>query len=191
MQKQIAFFLVTLLISATAVSQQPRVKGVLIVVRDTATGKKGYRNKAGKIVIPLGKYTDCTTDRFRDYAIVGIQGKGFFAIDRQERILYEVFFFDNGPDYASDGLFRIVEDGKIGYAYKSSGKIAIKPQFPCAWPFEHGVAKVALDCQDRAIGEYHAWDSDKWFYINKAGITVTLSEKQSAAYEEALGQFGH
>ena len=186
MQRTATILLVTLLIGATTVAQKP-----WILVQDTATGKYGYRNGAGKMVIPFGKYADCITDTFRGYAIVMYSGLAFVGIDRQEHILYHVLVIDNGPDYPSDGFFRIVKDGKIGYAYTSTGKIAIQPQFPCAWPFEHGVAKVALDCQEQGMGEYHAWDSNHWFFINKAGVKVNLSTKKSAAYEQALEQFGH
>ena len=60
---------------------------------------------------------------------------------------HKVFRFDNGPDYTSDGLFRILVENKIGYADSATGKIVINPQFECAWPFEHGVAKVSVDCE--------------------------------------------
>jgi len=94
------------------------------------------------------------------------------AIDRQEHILYQVFIFDNGPDDTSDGLFRILVNNRIGYANYSTGKIVINPQFGCAWPFEHGIAKVSIDCQKRSDGEHSTWFSNNWFYISKAGKKV-------------------
>ena len=140
-------FLVGLMISLKTTGQERTNKGVLILLSDSATNTYGYRNESGKIVIPMGRYPVCYTDTFRDYAIVLKPGIGFVGIDRQERVLYSVFIFDNGPDESSDGLFRVRVAGKMGYADAVTGKIAIKPQFACAWPFEHGVAKVALDCQ--------------------------------------------
>jgi hypothetical protein len=166
------FSLLVILIRSTTVGQAPGEKGVLIRVTNSATNTHGYRNEAGKIVIPMGKYSDCYTDTFRNYAIVVISGRGIVAIDRRSRVLYDVFIFDNGPDYPADGLFRIRANGKIGYADETTGKIAIKPQFACAWPFENGVAKVAMHCQTQSHGEHSIWTSDEWFYINKDGVRV-------------------
>ena len=54
------------------------------------------------------------------------QGK-VVAIDRNERILFEAYLFDNGPDYTSEGLFRIIHDGKIGFA-NENGEVVIAPR---------------------------------------------------------------
>ena len=67
------------------------------------------------------------TDTFRTYAIVAGKNFVFVAIDRQQKVLYNVFPFDNGPDYASDGLFRILKNNKIGYADELTGKVIINP----------------------------------------------------------------
>ena len=171
-------FLVGLMISLKTTGQERTNKGVLILLSDSATNTYGYRNESGKIVIPMGRYPVCYTDTFRDYAIVLKPGIGFVGIDRQERVLYSVFIFDNGPDEPSDGLFRVRATGKIGYADAATGKIIIKPQFACAWPFDHGVAKVALDCQTRSDGEHSTWVSDHWFYVNKKGVRVNLATKR-------------
>ena len=80
-----------------------------------------------------------------------------------------MFPFDNGPDYAADGLFRIMTNNKIGYADEATGKVIIKPQFDCAFPFENGVAKVGLNCTTHSDGEHSYWTSDNWFYIDKKG----------------------
>jgi len=178
MQRFRVIFIVILVISLKTVGQPQRDKGVLILVFDSATGTYGYRNEAGKIVIPLGKYSVCYTDTFRNYAIVLKSGKGFVGIDRQDRVLYSVFIFDNGPDESSDGLFRIRAAGKIGYADTATGEIVIRPQFACAWPFEKGIAKVALECQTRSDGEHSTWISDHWFFINKDGIRVNTKTKK-------------
>ncbi len=147
-------------------------KDILISFVDTVKDEYGYKNLNGDTIIPLGKYSICFTDTFKTYAIVAIPHKGFVAIDRQENILYNVFPFDNVPDYVSDGLFRILIDGKIGYADSATGKIIIKPQFECAWQFENGIAKVSMDCKTQSDGEHSTWLSEKWFYIDKTGKTV-------------------
>lgn len=147
-------------------------KDYLISFTDTITNEYGYKNSKGDIVIALGKYEKCFTDTLKTYAIVVKPNSGFVAINRQENVLYEVFPFDNGPDYPSDGLFRIIENNKIGYANSLTGKVVIKPQFDCAWPFENGVAKVSNDCKIQIEGEHYSWVSDSWFYIDKTGKKV-------------------
>jgi hypothetical protein len=72
----------------------------------------------------------------------------------------------------ADGLFRIIINNKIGYADSGTGKIVIKPQFACAWPFENGRAKVSANCKTQSYGEHSTWFSDKWFYIDKKGRKV-------------------
>jgi hypothetical protein len=139
---------------------------------DTVKDEYGYKNMQGDTVIQLGKYNMCFTDTFRTYAIVLKPNFGFVAIDRQQKILYKVFPFDNGLDYTSDGLFRIVEDNKIGYANSSTGKIIIKPQYECAFPFDKGIAKVSLTCKTQSDGEHSIWLSKSWFYIDKKGRKV-------------------
>ena len=139
---------------------------------DANSDNYGYADRNGKTVIPLGKYTMCFTDTFRTYAIVLKEQSGFVAIDRQENILYNVFPFDNGPDYVEDGLFRIIENHKIGFADAKTGAVIIKPQFDCAFPFENGKAKVSTDCKSQFRGEHQIWISEKWFYIDKSGRMI-------------------
>ncbi len=139
---------------------------------DTVKGEHGYKNQNGDIVIPPGTYSLCFTDTFKTYAIVAKPDFGFAAIDRQENILYKVFPYDNGPDYSSDGLFRIMENNKIGFADSRTGEIVIRPRFDCAFPFENGVAKVSVDCRTQADGEHNTWLSETWYYIDKTGKKV-------------------
>ena len=131
----------------------------------------GYINEKGDTVIPAGKYLMCFTDTFRTYAIVA-DTSGIIGIDRQENILYQVYQYDNGPDYPAEGFFRIIDNDKIGYADLVTGKIIIAPQFKCASPFEDGVAEVSTDCKKIPIGEYFTWESDHWYYIDKKGNKV-------------------
>ncbi len=139
---------------------------------DTTKDEYGYKNQNGDTIIELGKYNFCFTDTFKTYAIVADKNFGFVAIDRRQNILYKVFPFDNGPDYAVDGLFRIMTNNKVGYADEATGKVIIKPQFDCAFPFENGIAKVGLNCTTHSDGEHSYWTSDNWFYINKKGRKV-------------------
>ena len=90
---------------------------------------------------------------------------------------YAVYQYDNGNDYVKDGTIRIVDtqSGKIGYA-TPDGKVLIKPQYAYGYPFENGTAKVTYEGEQKAVtdshGEYHYWDSDNWFYIDKQGNPI-------------------
>lgn len=90
---------------------------------------------------------------------------------------YQIYRYDNGNDYASDGLVRIIDTktGKIGYA-TTDGKVVIAPQFSFGFPFHNGVAKVTHSGHHSPVhgsdGEYHSFESDHWFYIDKQGYEV-------------------
>lgn len=141
---------------------------VLVVTQPDSTGESGYRNRNNEVIIPIGKYAQCLTDTFRTHAIVMTKNDNkWVVIDRSEKQLYEVFPYDNGPDYPSEGLFRILKDGKIGYADATTYAIVILPQFDCAYPFENGKAKVSTDCQTAGEGEHREWTSDAWRYIDR------------------------
>lgn len=134
----------------------------------------GYVNPAGDTIVPVGKYMLCLTDTIRTFGIVAPNTPDFSAyhgIDKQGRLLYEIPNYDNGPDWLADGLFRVIRNGKIGYA-DEEGYIKIDPQFECANPFDEGRAKVALDCELIPDGEYTRMESEEWFYIDRSGKKV-------------------
>ncbi|MFT5819651.1 MAG: hypothetical protein ACI8ZM_000876 [Crocinitomix sp.] len=129
----------------------------------------GYVNYLGDTVVPIGKYQVVRTDTLKDFAIVMNQDYDWIGIDKAENKLFEIFVFEQGPDYIKDGLFRIVADDKIGYA-NEQGEIVIPPIYSCAVPFENGKAIVAFDCSTiQNDPEHWSWDSDEWFYIDKLG----------------------
>lgn len=156
----------------TSCSQTNNNYEYLLSFTDTATEEYGYKNKNGDIIISSGKYEVCFTDTFKTYAIVLKPSYGFVAIDRQENVLYKVFLYDSGPDYPSNGLFRIIKNNKIGFANSSSGQIIIEPQFDCAFPFENGIAKVSTNCKTQVDEEHSIWVSNNWYYIDKKGEIV-------------------
>ncbi len=133
----------------------------------------GYVNLAGDTIIPIGKYLVCWDDTIKNFGIVYGESDsvGLIAIDPAGHLLYEVYRYDNGPDWVEDGLFRIIRNGKIGYA-DEDGMIKIKPQFACADQFSDGRARVALHCDLIPDGEHTLQKSEEWFYIDKAGEKV-------------------
>jgi hypothetical protein len=130
--------------------------------------ESGYVNINGDTIIPIGKYYYCYSDTLKYFAIVLDKGKKCIAIDKEENILFEVFWYDNGPDYFSEGLFRIIKNGKIGFADRN-GQIIIEPIYECATPFENGKSKVAFDCYLKEFGEYKRMESNEWFFIDNKG----------------------
>lgn len=132
----------------------------------------GYVNQKLDTVIPIGKYFHCYLDTVYTYAIVtDTNSSEIYAIDQNENRLYDIYWFDNGPDYIKEGLFRIKRNNKIGYA-NTEGQIIIQPQFDCANQFENGKAKVTYDCELKKVGEYNEMYSDNWFYIDKSGQRI-------------------
>jgi len=139
----------------------------------------GYVNQKGDTVIPVGKYPYCFSDTITSFGIVGIREENAskiktIAIDTKEKILYEVYWFDNGPDWPEEGLFRIITDGKIGYADKE-GRVVIKPQFACAEQFKDQKARVTYSCdltKKLAKDEHTSMVSNGWFYIGKNGKKI-------------------
>ena len=133
--------------------------------------KCGYVDKNGRVKIPLGKYRICFTDTFKHFAVVLDDNNRFAAINKEQNVLFYVLPFDNGPDYTSEGLFRIIDKGKIGYA-NMKGEIVIKPTYQCALPFEDGKAKVTRKCEYRMKDEHPYLVSSEWFFIDHSGKKV-------------------
>ncbi|MBN2280241.1 MAG: WG repeat-containing protein [Candidatus Marinimicrobia bacterium] len=138
----------------------------------------GYVDKKGNFMVPPGKYERCLTDTFRSYAIVSFRDKpDLVGIDKEGNILFTVFPYDNGPDYISEGTFRVTENTKIGFA-DTTGTIIIPPIYDFAFKFEKGLALVNIgghrvssnpadpDC------EYYTWTGGHWGVIDKNGKVV-------------------
>jgi hypothetical protein len=139
------------------------------ISKEFEANKCGYMDSSGKLIIPLGKYTFCYSEKFDKMAIVSISNKpGFYAINRKEVILFEVLAYDNGPDEFKDGLVRIRKDGKIGFA-NEKGEIIISPQFDAALPFSKGYAAVCIGGVIELQGEYSVRINGKWGLIDKSG----------------------
>jgi hypothetical protein len=142
---------------------------LLFAKQNSKTQLYAYYDATGHKV--LGDYEFIFTDTITQYGIV--QDKGYFLIDKTGKHHFEIYPFDNGPDYPSEGLYRIIENGKIGYVDSLSSKLVIKPQYDCGFPFEHGKAKVSLACKTVNEGEHSSWESENWFYIDKKGTILT------------------
>ena len=104
--------------------------------------------------------------RFRKQTHVAINAKG--------EVLYHTYWFDNGPDFIEDGLYRIRNAaGKIGYADGFTGRMVIAPQYACAFAFENGVAQVALSGEVVREDAEHSVCVGDYFKIDKQGKRIT------------------
>lgn len=134
-----------------------------------------YVNKKGDTIIAAGEFDNCFSSIFTTFAYVSderFKDKGMVAVNRNKEVIFEAFLFDNGPDYIEEGLFRIKRNGKIGFA-DPTGKVVIEAKYNCAYPFENGKAKVALNCETITDDlEHHSWESTEWFFIDKQGNRI-------------------
>ncbi len=134
----------------------------------------GFADTNGNIIIPAGKYADIFTTEFDKIAFVAIKGKkGIYAIDKKEKVLFQVCNYEFFPDKVSNGLFRIIENGKIGFA-NMDGQIIIKPQFNFIFPFQKN--DFAIFCEKgtwiKVHEEYTKFSGGKWGAIDKNGKII-------------------
>jgi len=128
-------------------TKESHKKEPLYTFKDPPTQYVGFKNKAGKIIIPAiyksvytsskGPFFSPTTKGFQwafeNITLVSKDGC-YWWIDLTGKILYESFFFDNGPDYFHQGLSRIIENEKFGFI-NQHGVATVKPQYDFASPF--------------------------------------------------------
>ncbi|MCS3102532.1 WG repeat-containing protein [Bacteroides ovatus] len=134
----------------------------------------GYVDSSGKVIIPAGKYPYLFTDVFDKIAFVLLKDKkGVYAIDRSEKVLFQVCSFELGPDIISNGLFRIIENGKIGFA-NMNGKIVIKPNWGFIFPFQEN--GLAIFCEKGnwiwIDKEHRKFSGGKWGAMDTKGNIV-------------------
>ena len=133
-----------------------------------------YKNSLGKTIVRSKKYAIAFSDSISSIGFVGTRNGKVVCINNHGKELFEVYNVDNGPDYVSDGLFRIVgKDHLIGFA-DTSGVVVIPPVFSYATPFRSGVAKVTFEGKTQQQGEYHYWKSDRWSSIKKAEASAIM-----------------
>ena len=142
----------------------------------------GYVDSSGKVVIPAGKYPYIFTAEFDKIAFVLLKDrKGVYAIDRNEKILFQVCSYEIGPDIVSNGLFRIIENGKIGFA-NMNGEIVIKPRFQFVNTFqENGFAIFCENGTWSMLDKYIPVIKGKWGVINRQGVVVIPATYDSGA----------
>ncbi len=91
---------------------------------------------------------------------------GWIAVNQKGNILFEVFNFDNGPDPIEEGLFRFLQNGKMGFA-DESGKIRIPAIYDWVEPFHNGKASICEGCVRKYEGEHFRMEGGVWKTITK------------------------
>lgn len=160
----------TLIFLSLSISAQKASTECLTVVYSGDSSLCGYVNSTGDTSLNI-IYRFCFKDRICSFGSVISENGKALAFDNKGKFLFQVFYIDNGPDYISEGLFRIIEDGKMGFA-SEAGEVVIKPQYDCAFAFEDGKAQVSFDCKRSKKNEYEMWESESWFYIDKQGKKI-------------------
>lgn len=85
--------------------------------------------------------------------------------DKNNQEVYQIYYFDNWPDEAQEGVYRIRKGDKIGFADATTGKVVIDAIYDCAYPFEDGKAKVGIGCKTETDGEHRWWVGGDWTTI--------------------------
>lgn len=133
----------------------------------------GYKNNLGDTIVPYGKYM-CHIP-YRTLGFISKPQGDIIAISPSGTELFKVFQFDNGPDYLSEGVFRMIgNNNKMGFA-DTTGHIVIPPRFDFVTPLKNGHA--FFNTGGRCIpidtsGEYHIISGGHWGVINKDGKEV-------------------
>jgi len=107
------------------------------------------------------------------------------CLDKKGRHLATILNFDNGPDYASEGLIRYEDANKIGFVDEAC-KIRIVAKWDFAFPFSAGRAVVCEGCQNQSDGEHTLRVGGKWGAINRKGAVVV-----PVAYDSATALENH
>jgi|GEM_PF-5625912 len=87
------------------------------------------------------------------------------------RKIANIYFFDNGPDYYSEGLRRTVRNNKIGFINRKN-IVVIRAEFDFAFPFRNGYALVIKDPVYEKMGEHTAVHGGKYGLVNRQGRLV-------------------
>jgi hypothetical protein len=115
--------------------------------------------------------------KFNEYGITYILYKSkWVAVNKRQKILYEVFNYDNSPDEFREGLHRFLENGKMGFANQKGQKV-IPAQFDFVFPFENGKAKFCNECVPEKKGDMNFYNpkKGKWGEVDKQGKIKYIS----------------
>ncbi len=134
-----------------------------------ASGKWGYRDSGGRIVV--SPRFEIALEFSAEGLAAVVDGQGWAYIDPTGRVVIRPFVVDNGPDYFEEGLARFRADGKIGF-FNKSGRVVIQAKYAFARPFSGGLAAVCDSCKEVREAEHTVVAGGKWGFINTRGALV-------------------
>ncbi|PJZ25768.1 hypothetical protein CH352_01955 [Leptospira hartskeerlii] len=139
-------------------------------------GVYGYKDQNGKVQI--SPQYSIAYDFNENGVGFSFSQDGWICIDPQNKVLLNVFTFDNGPDYFSEGLARFVENSKFGF-FDASCKKVIPANYDFAFPIREGFSIVCNDCKSVSDGEHSTIEGGKYGLIDKTGKIVVQLEYDS------------
>ena len=164
----------------------------------------GVKNQAGKIIIPA-QFINLTG--LKEGEIVEGENNTIFfdasladkkkveknswgvVFDRKGNLLYQPYSYDNGADYFSEGLRRLVKNGKVGFADRN-GKIIIEAEHDFVSPFNYGYAAFCDGCDwEKTNDEHRSIVGGKWGVMNIKGQTVQSLANPTAQDVEIDGKY--
>lgn len=163
--------LLFLIFNLTNSYSQKSKHNYLLSFIDSTSGEElyGYKNTKSDIVIPA-KFNFTYTDTMYNFALVALN-YNWIGINRKDSVVLIPYIFDNGPDYVEEGLFRFVENNKIGLANLRGEKV-IPAQYDYAEPFFDGMAAINVGGHIEGSGCCEQWTGGVWGFINKKGKVV-------------------
>lgn len=131
-----------------------------------------YINNEGKVIIPYGKYDISYTDTIKTIGFV-LKSKNIVAVNNKGKELFNVFVFDNGPDYPINNIFRIIRKDKMGLA-DMKGNIIFKPKYDFIrlLPNGYGVFNIGGKTKKLSNSDYSEFIGGKWGIIDYGGKVI-------------------
>lgn len=161
----------------------------------------GVKDQNGKIIIPAqfnvfsnlenGELIKDETVYFDGFKKDEAKQKNAwgYVYDRKGNFLYRPFFYDNGPDYFSEGVRRFVKNGKVGFADRN-GKTIIEAKHDFVSPFNYGYAAFCDGCDwEKTEDEHKSMVGGTWGVMNFKGEIVQSRAKLSENDVEVNGVF--
>ncbi|MBM9590965.1 WG repeat-containing protein [Leptospira sp. 201903075] len=139
-------------------------------------GLYGFKNKSGKVIIKP-QYQQ-TMDFTKELVSFVVADNKWVCIDSKNKILLQVFIYDNGPDYYSEKLARFIENKKFGF-FDSHCKKQIAASYDFVYPFEGGLSIVCNGCESKSDGEHSKIVGGKYGIINRKGKVILPTEYDS------------
>ena len=166
-----------LLIASTQISLAQKVNSnYLLAYCDSSSGQKlwGFKTTSDKVRIEP-KYDMTYTDTMIHMAFVTLNDK-WVAINTKDSIILTPYILDYRPDPVQEGLFRFLENGKIGFANLKGQKV-IPAKFDFASEFLSGLASFNVGGKPKELDSEHSiWSGGLWGFINKHGLVVINPE---------------